>query len=378
MTVNYILQRGKNVDKTPGGMKLFFGEGLTPASISLDGDFAGQEKGDWILLSNLEASARGMSTEATLLEIKALINQVSGEKALTSNTTAALLLANGEFIGSYESVAGYEGVRINIRASHNSAANGILIEWSDSNTIGTAILELRSQFTFDQAAGFAAVIPVRAPYFRIRYTNTNSNQTVFALTSTAVAKYAFVDSRFPIPITGVFADNEIVIDQTTPGTTNGVVVNNTVAITGTAIAIGSHADGVAVSTAPVRIAGKFSGNVKDVAATAEGALLVETSKPIVTVDITTGTAAVQGLAANAGQKFFGYFIEETASSPAAAKVVIRQGTSGAGIPLVIITLSGDGFEFKMLSDFRGIDASAGIYVDRISGETRLTLLYQDW
>ena len=91
------------------------------------------------------------------------------------------------------------------------------------------------------------------------------------------------------------------------------------------------------------------------------------------VEVVADTVDVQGVGAGESLKLMGFSVAETASTAAAAEVVLRHGT-GSGDPLLVapINLKADGFGNPWFGD-KGVDCQNGIFVDRISGNTALVL-----
>ncbi len=88
--------------------------------------------------------------------------------------------------------------------------------------------------------------------------------------------------------------------------------------------------------------------------------------------VASGTADVQGLAAQTRlTRLCGYSITEKAG--AAAEVIIRAGTSTAGTALADVTLSAGESTREGLWCEDGPVVTSGIFVDRVSGTTTLTL-----
>jgi len=90
------------------------------------------------------------------------------------------------------------------------------------------------------------------------------------------------------------------------------------------------------------------------------------------VVVASGTADVAAVTGAYNLRLVGFSIAETASSAAAAEVVLRHGTSASDDPLVAPTnLAADGFGTFWYPP--GIPCPNGIYVDRVSGTTTLVL-----
>ncbi len=66
----------------------------------------------------------------------------------------------------------------------------------------------------------------------------------------------------------------------------------------------------------------------------------------------------------------GFSIRESAGTPAAAAVILRDGTSATDPPVAHIELVANG---SMSERLPLIEIGTGIYVDRVAGETELVL-----
>ena len=88
--------------------------------------------------------------------------------------------------------------------------------------------------------------------------------------------------------------------------------------------------------------------------------------------IASGTADVQGIAATNNLRLVGYSITEDADPAAAAELSLRHGTLATDPEIFGITLTADQSVREGLWK-EGIGVPNGVFVDRISGTTRLTL-----
>ena len=89
------------------------------------------------------------------------------------------------------------------------------------------------------------------------------------------------------------------------------------------------------------------------------------------VSVAAGTADAQGISGGDGLRLMGFSVAETASSAAAAEVILRHGT-GASDPILAgpINLDANGIGFPPFPT-RGVECQNGIYVDRGAGNTIL-------
>ncbi len=92
--------------------------------------------------------------------------------------------------------------------------------------------------------------------------------------------------------------------------------------------------------------------------------------PGTAIPIASGTGDEQGVVAAYNLVLVGYSVAESASSAAAAEVILRHGTSNSA-PLLAapINLDANGYGHFPTD----IMAAAGIWIERVSGETTVVL-----
>lgn len=93
------------------------------------------------------------------------------------------------------------------------------------------------------------------------------------------------------------------------------------------------------------------------------------------IEVASGTADAQAVAAQAGLRLLGYSIRESAAAAAAASVIIRHGTSTAGAPLAFVELDLDQSVTVWFGP-DGLAAAGGIFIDRTAGETHIVIFYK--
>jgi hypothetical protein len=86
----------------------------------------------------------------------------------------------------------------------------------------------------------------------------------------------------------------------------------------------------------------------------------------------SGTADAQMIAATPSLRLVGFTAKENAGSPALAEFILRNGTSTAGTPVAHVKL-GAGESVRDWFGPGGISVAAGVYLDRISGTTDVTI-----
>ncbi|MHC4269151.1 MAG: hypothetical protein ACYSWS_03415 [Planctomycetota bacterium] len=101
----------------------------------------------------------------------------TGSIISTNNSTTTVLDVDEVFTGVGDDCLNYSAITILIDASHDSATNGILLQFSPDNTNWDEI----ETFTFDVSVTPALPIthPVISRYFRLVYTNGSTLQTHF-------------------------------------------------------------------------------------------------------------------------------------------------------------------------------------------------------
>lgn len=86
--------------------------------------------------------------------------------------------------------------------------------------------------------------------------------------------------------------------------------------------------------------------------------------------VAAGAGDAQGLVADGGNRLMGYSIRETAG--AAAVVSLRHGTADTDPPIAHESLAANGAITRFFGP-DGITVPAGVFVERVSGSTELTL-----
>lgn len=88
--------------------------------------------------------------------------------------------------------------------------------------------------------------------------------------------------------------------------------------------------------------------------------------------VTSGTADAQGVAAATNLRLVGYSITENAGSPAVARLVLRNGTTTGGAEMFDVQIAASSSTVQWFG-VTGPRCPLGIFVDRVSGTTKLTL-----
>jgi hypothetical protein len=86
------------------------------------------------------------------------------------------------------------------------------------------------------------------------------------------------------------------------------------------------------------------------------------------IAVASGTAGVQ--AATGAATLAGYSVRESAGSPLAATVILRNGTSAAGAAVAFIEIGADASQTVTLP---AIDCPNGIFVDRVAGTSEIAI-----
>ena len=98
-----------------------------------------------------------------------------------TNTTSAVLDSAGVWQPtSWRNVTGYNSITLTIKSDKSSATNGVKIYWADKvNNLYRIMDSVTTAYTTGSV--FSLILPVNAPYLRVKYTNTTSAQTSFSL-----------------------------------------------------------------------------------------------------------------------------------------------------------------------------------------------------
>lgn len=94
--------------------------------------------------------------------------------------------------------------------------------------------------------------------------------------------------------------------------------------------------------------------------------------PATITPVVSGTGDAQVLPATANLRLMGFTSKENAGSPAPAEFILRHGTGTGDPPLVHVTL-GSNESTRDWFGPGGMSVSSGIFLDRVSGTTELSL-----
>jgi len=86
------------------------------------------------------------------------------------------------------------------------------------------------------------------------------------------------------------------------------------------------------------------------------------------IAVASGAGDVQAVTGSG--TLVGYSVRETAGSPAAATLTLRDGTSAAGAPCVFISLAAS---TSLTAISPALDFSLGLFVDRVTGTSEIAL-----
>ena len=90
----------------------------------------------------------------------------------------------------------------------------------------------------------------------------------------------------------------------------------------------------------------------------------------IVTEVASGTGDAQGVAASSNLRLLGFSVRENAAST--ATLILRQGTDTNGTAIVFISLAAAGVDTRWFGP-DGIGAEAGVFVDRVSGTSHLSL-----
>lgn len=88
--------------------------------------------------------------------------------------------------------------------------------------------------------------------------------------------------------------------------------------------------------------------------------------------VASGTADVAAVAAADGRRLFGFSCRESDGTPAAAEFIIRHGVADTAPAVIFVNLAANGSQTEWFG-FDGLPFQNGIFVDRISGTTEISL-----
>lgn len=132
----------------------------------------------------ITSATRGSERALTVQIVDGSGNQVtafsgSGTQSAisTNNSTTSTLLAAATFTGTADEVTQYASVTVAVIASHASATDGLSLEQSSDNSNWDII----DVYTVPATTGKTYGVQVTARYFRVRYTNSGTNQTSFRM-----------------------------------------------------------------------------------------------------------------------------------------------------------------------------------------------------
>ena len=103
------------------------------------------------------------------------ISKISGVVS-TLNSTAVTLGSGGAWTGTAENVTDYKSIGVNVIASHASATDGLIFQFSSDGTNWYS-----KTFTYPATIPKFFNLPVEAKWFKIGYTNSANIQTYFRL-----------------------------------------------------------------------------------------------------------------------------------------------------------------------------------------------------
>lgn len=86
------------------------------------------------------------------------------------------------------------------------------------------------------------------------------------------------------------------------------------------------------------------------------------------VHVASGAADVQGVSGTT--TLYGYTVRESAGTPAAATVILRNGTTNTDPIVGIVELAGDNSRADILP---AVDCPDGLFIERAAGSTELVL-----
>lgn len=174
----------------------------------------------------------------------------------------------------------------------------------------------------------------------------------------------------PWPVSGT-----VVISNVVPVTLTSTTVNQGQGgpawiVSGTVSVGNTITTNATVVNQPVVIQGNSSGAPWIISGITTSTTAVDTF-----TSLTSGVSSVQGLAALANRRLLGFSITETAVVSAPAEVILHHGTSNAGTIIDWVKLAANENTRDWYGD-GGLGVPNGVYVNRNSGSTQITLFHR--
>lgn len=165
-----------------GGANVPIGAGLeaTAVRVTLPTDGTGK-------VSVVQGTATNLKAQAEMYQGGTAVsstNPLSIESTAiqdTGNSTSTPLGSSGNFTGSAFDMNDYASWSVNIYSDKASSSNGMIVQWSDDATHW----DFQDAQTYNAAVGNMITFGRKARYVRLNYTNTNSAQSTFRVTSYA-------------------------------------------------------------------------------------------------------------------------------------------------------------------------------------------------
>ena len=95
----------------------------------------------------------------------------------TDNSTSSILAGDAVYTGTWEDITNFGIIVITLKASHESATDGLMVEFSSDGTN----VDSDDTFTIPAATGKTFSFQAATKYFRVKYTNGSTTQTYFRL-----------------------------------------------------------------------------------------------------------------------------------------------------------------------------------------------------
>lgn len=250
----------------------------------------------------------------------------------TGNSRDTILGANITFTGVWKDITNFAAISIGVVTDVDSAVNGIKFQFSSDG------INVHHEHTFTYISGGYGVgynVPVEYRYFRVQYVNGGSAQNVFHFISTLKQVPLFPSSYKLIePITGqtqalftrgvivgettgmgggyvnvkvspsgaVQVGGTVTIDQTTPGTTNGVVVNSSALPSGAATEAKQDTGNTSLSSIDTKLSSQATAANQVTANNSLSSIDTKLSSAATSALQTTGNNSLSSLDTNLGAK----------------------------------------------------------------------------
>lgn len=192
---------------------------------------------------------------------------------------------------------------------------------------------------------------------------------VIASDQTAVPVSGTVSVSEPVTVDGTVA-----LDAATLAALESITVSGTVSVT-EPVSIDDNGGSITVDAVSLPLPTGASTEAKQDTGNASLATIAGNRTANSFTVIASGTGDETGLAAASNLRLMGFSICETASVPALAHLILRHGTSATD-PIISQIKLAPGESIRDWFGDQGIAVASGVYIDRVTGTTQVTLYHR--